>query len=380
MRRPAWLAVACGAALLAGCTGGSTPRAATHVSRSASPRPITPVEVQRYGGWDQGEFVFRTSWTVYSNGTVAGKMTVADVSDRSTLTNTVQVHGYSHQKARDPSARRVILHLSRPAFGGLTELDGAATQGELTLEPHDPGIEDYLTGSPTSIGYWFKRHVAILRGPGGYDGWRTRRVARQAVVRRVDIDGDGRKDLVTVVWRHLLSWQAHAGTREVFVRLASGDTLTYDVEAGGGWESHDPLAGAGGGPLGWAGTIHLPGIPGRQVVLLTDTGASNTFYTVLADLDGTLTSIEPPPPNTGWNEGGSVGVGVGEDYCPHGVLLSAYVTFHGRAAQRAHLRADTYVWRDGAWLTMSRYSGAARGYPRPKPEDDSMFSGCDLRR
>jgi hypothetical protein len=226
-----------------------------------------------------------------------------------------------------------------------------------------------VAGPPSSVGT--ASSASITRPTGLSAKSRAHHLAGPEVARRIDVDGDGRLDRVSVVWKRVTSADNHMGVRTVVVRLASGSSLRRTVPAWG-WGSPQ------GGPLGWAGTVHFPGMTGRQIVLLKNAGAANQFYEVLGDVNGVLAPIPTPGPDaSGWNSGGSEGTGSGDVYCRVGVLYSDYATFTvHRRRERSHLRLAGYVWRDDGWVRVMRYVGPSDGYHGSTPRGDVPFAGC----
>ena len=284
--------------------------------------------IHEYGGWNRADRVFRLTWTTAADGSVAGQLHLVHISPEDVVRRTLAVSGRQ-------TGRHLSLALSE-TVEGTRAFHGRVTPGRLVLLPSRNDLEDIWLGSPVAISGSMAKHVRILRGPGGYEGWRFRQQRSRAAVHRVDVDGDGRKDLVVVTWADV-----RHGVREVLVHFANGAVAAV----------HAPsvLAGVGSygaGINGWDGTAHIPGTTGRQLVLLDMAGAANVFFSVVMYDRGTLRLLPAPGFDGAWNVGGTVGTGTLGSFCRRGLL---YIAF----SRGPRLRLNSYVWRQG-WVPVNR--------------------------
>lgn len=321
------------AALVAtACTSGS-PDERTAPTPTSTP-PVGTLSSD-YSGWNRANLVFRLTWTTAADGTVAGSLHVVRIRERRVLRRSLTVSGRQAE-------HHLQLRLSQPVEG-TRAFHGTVTPGRLLLIPSRDDLEDTWLGSPVAVRRSFARHVVILRGPGGYDGWRFRRQRSRAAVHRVDVDGDGRQDLVVLAWANV-----RRQVREVFVHFATGAIASARAPAN--------LSSVGSyGANGWVGATHIPGMTGHQIVLLNMAGAADVFYSVVADVGGRLVRIDAPGFDGDWDVGGTVGTGSLGSFCRNGRV---YVwSIHGYWQPGSHrgtrLRINSYVWRHG-WALVTR--------------------------
>jgi hypothetical protein len=345
------LAVVLSAVVLAGCAGRSasttvTQPAASDSTASSPPAVIVAPTTQRFGGWDDefGAWAFRISLTTSATGSVTGRIVFVAPHHGRVSRIVTAVAGKVGAARR--SGRRSLHLLASRGLSGVRTLHGSVGPNHLLLSSPDSSRHELdLYGSAFDVGARFRNHVRALRGPGGFYGWLRRAAESRAAVHHLDIDGDGRKDLVTVVWSHLRNASDGQGTREVTVHFANGSLRALAV----------PTANTSFGAvarIGWIGSLHLPGIPGRQIVLVSDIGAANRFYSVIGDVGGELRQIPAAGPDGGWGDGGAVGTGSIGRYCNAGMLTTWFtreIVRHARLLKRQHVVLSRYVWQGNGW-------------------------------
>jgi len=337
-------------ALVAACTGsghsGLAPRSTSSdlssvLTATAAGQPVR----QRFGGWDSefGTYAFKLDWTISATGRINGRLE-AVIDPPQGVDHTVsRVTGTAGPRNVKSHRTHITVSLS-PRVGGLSSMSGYVDDTHVFLQsPTDSSIELLLYGTTATTG--FNRHARMMEGPGGYVGWLRRHAVAHTVVRRVDVDGDGRRDLVVVLWRRLVDPFIGSGTREVIVHFAAGTTSTLDVGAA---NTADRSA-----PVGWTSTVHLPGLAGHQLALTWDIGASNTFFHVVGDVDGRLRLI-PAPPGEEWGWGGTVGTGTIGQFCNDGTLTFSFVHYSDNALREQRLKLSRYVWHSDHWVLVSR--------------------------
>jgi hypothetical protein len=386
-RALAGLAMLAGVLLVAGCGGAAStvgtvlrsraaptappPALGAPVAASTATIPPSAAAVEQFGGWDaetgRDSSVFRMTLTESSVGQLHGRLVYVETWSRHRARTVVAFVGSARPDGCCGNRQRVNLHLATPVAGVLN-LHGYVSDLYASLSsPSSSSHELELYGSRFDVRRQFVAHIRATGGRGGYNGWLRRRGESRAAVRHLDIDGDGRPDLVTVVWKHLRNPLWGTGTREVLVRFANGTIQSLDVPA-------TNTSNGDRSPVGWAGSVHLPGIPGRQLVLTDDIGAANTFYDVIADVGGRLTELPAPAPDNGWGEGGTVGTGDQDRFCAGGDLVA--VT--SRMLNRPH----RFFGHDSVRFRASRYVWGGRGWRRVRAIDRVIKPGTrvpDLR-
>jgi len=298
-----------------GCASGGAQSTATTPAQSTSPDRSTGASSAaqvRFDGWDPhfgyGGHAFRTDLAIAPDGHVTGSLDFAWLTRRGLLARSFTVAGTAGPADARAERRRLRLELSRPLRGARV-LRGYLAPRHIALHV-DPRIAELtLSGSSLAVTAKYRARKRILGGRGGYDGWLRRQRMRQAAVHHVDMDGDGRRDLVAVVWSRLTDPRWGGGLRQVFVRLATGAATSVEVPGSDVVSS-----------VGWVGSVQLPGFAGRQIVLRSAAGAANEFFDVVAARDGVLEVIKAPEPDDGWNEGGTVGTGTHGRFCRDGAL------------------------------------------------------------
>jgi hypothetical protein len=331
------------------CSGHGTHQAkasSTPASESPTPSPTATVTatVQRFGGWEPefGAYVFKIAWTIDPSGKINGTLDFQQATRHGFDRRKIAVSGKA-SPARPGHARRHVEVTLVPHLEDIDRMSGYVDPVHVLLNPPDyASSEDTLYGSAVSVDSQFRSHKRILGGRGGYQGWLRRRGTAETAVRHTDVDGDGKRDLVAVVWADLRKPGAGGGTREVFVHFATGATAALRVSSGN--TSFDRPS------IGFAGIVHLAGLPGHQVVLVTDIGAANTFYIVVADVDGALREI-PSPSLHQWGFGGTVGTGTEGEFCRSGAFAMYSVKYLDANTQR--LTVNKYAWNGSGWSLLS---------------------------
>jgi len=194
---------------------------------------------------------------------------------------------------------------------------------------------------------------------------------REILARRathlVDVDGDARLDRVTISWAHLRDVVLGSGTAQLTVHFATGR-----VEAAG-WRVDTWKDTRRRHSMPWLGATNLDGLPGDELLVGRDIGASNTFFKVFAD-DGRALRVLPPPPHSqGWEIGGSVGTGTQVIGCPIGkVAVIDSLPHHPNRMLHRHdylVSTTVYRWSWTHWHIVSRASHVGQ-----------MSNGLDLAK
>jgi hypothetical protein len=183
-------------------------------------------------------------------------------------------------------------------------------------------------------------------------------------VHHADLDGDGRKDRIEVVAARVARHESvdgmYNGTYHVHVRLATRQRMAFDEK--GSWHSFDgrhPNRSADP----YYGAARLDSEPGSELVLGTNTGASEQSFDVLAWRAPYLVHL-PAPDGGDWYANSSAGTGTEGFSCDRGEVVYEVVTSslkHGH--ERTHGVDHFYRWRDGAWAHVDdrRFRGQTRG-------------------
>jgi hypothetical protein len=325
---------------------GSETRSSASASAAATPETRLPPVPEQFGGWDTnlGALAFRLGWTVTTAGDASGVLDLVNERERGgPERERFEVAG-SVAAPRPNGRMPVRLRMDHGIFGE-RRLVGYVNDRRIVLHtPNDSSLEMDLYGSTAQVDQEFRRHVRIINGPGGYEGWLRRRAFRRTIVRHVDMDGDGRPDLVTIVWSRLPAPRIGQGTRRVFVRLADGRVDDVAVPA------MTITSGSRRARLGFGGIVRLPGVPGHQLVLDFAQGASHGFFDVVGYAGGGLALIPPPPLNSSWVSGGTVGTGSEDQVCLGDTLGAYQVKYPPHGRQR--LTLSRYRWGGTAWLLM----------------------------
>jgi hypothetical protein len=356
---------------IVGCAGGqaktATPTPAASPSRtvrSAAPAASGSgaTTIEQFGGWDTTSVTpwaaFRVVWAASPTGGLRGRLVYEFVGPHRQRRRVFRFAGTAKPVRPGSPRRRVHLTLSRP-LDGAQVLHGNATATHLFLTVDSDATELDLYGSSVAVMSTFRARLKALRSRGGFDGWLRRRDEQRSAVHRVDLDGDGRRDLVVVAWSHLVDPEVGSGAVDVLVHYAAGGTASVTLPVSNG------LSRGLGVRIGWIGSVQLPGLPGRQVVIVSDTGAANQFYDVVGDVGGVLRSIPAVAPDYGWGDGGSVGTGSIGRYCAGGALVawSSRSVFRRRSPTpyAQHVVINRYEWAGDSWDRVSHLRGNLRG-------------------
>ncbi|KPM51093.1 hypothetical protein CcI49_10230 [Frankia sp. CcI49] len=112
----------------------------------------------------------------------------------------------------------------------------------------------------------------------------------------------------------------------------------------------------------WYGTAQVDGVPGAEIVLLTDHGAHTEWFTVLSHRDGRLVRSDPPgerpEPESGWAvdsaNSGWIGYACGKQGETVTLLASASERNDDPARPEAYNEINTlYGWTDSGWRELS---------------------------
>jgi hypothetical protein len=191
-------------------------------------------------------------------------------------------------------------------------------------------------------------------------------MATHRVVARVDVDGDGRTDVV----RLRKVEDQHA---VLTVSTARGATLSRHLRTT--WI--DPM---------WHGAARIDGRPGAELVLITDAGAHTLFHTVLTFADGRLVRQQRKGPGRTWVTDGAAFVNIGwKRYRKDGRAFVAkrWVTEDYESPGWSG-KSVTYRWGRGEWHRAATKSlpppngpesGSVRGLGSPGPASLSVTSG-----
>jgi hypothetical protein len=339
---------------IAGCSAGGSATHATSTTPASPTRAVvtTPgftagANTQRYGGWDangKASTVFRIAWNASPSGRLTGVMHLAFPHRHHTRRVRTAVTGTETRVYARENFERIRLHLAKYVFASNRFHGRLYRDNHLDLTLVSDSDELNIYGSSVAVGSRYRRHIAALRGPGGYQGWLRRRDERHPVIRHFDVNGDGRPDRIVTSYTHLADPFVGSGTVKVTVRYAGGGKASTTVRVHNGIQR--PL----GARVGWIGQVHLPGLAGKQAVILTDVGAANRFYTVVGDVGGTLRHVPAPEPDDQWGDGGSAGTGTIGRYCSGDSLVTFSKFEHYR-------RNDPKPVSTRLFLNRSRWSG-----------------------
>ena len=332
-------------------TGNVTPPQA---GRSAASSPLASLTVEgapfakTFGGWStDDEMAFRMALHISATGAATGKLTALQRIGSNVQRVSSAFTGDAGPWRAKTHDRRLHIRLSEGVDFNRT-FYGTVDDRHVGLQPpSDSRSELGFWGSSVLVSKRFNSHARIITSRGGYAGWLRRQQLQRAAVHRVDVDGDGRRDLVTVVWSSLSTAGAGfgSGVRAVTVRFATGRVATINV----------PAMGAGRG-VGWVGDLHLPGMTGRQIILFDGSGASNWFYRAVADVGGSLREVNGP--GDGWNIGGTVGTGSLDEFCRGGVLHTTYEQYvandHVHELRPPRITDSRWVWKGTHWALVGR--------------------------
>ena len=193
---------------------------------------------------------------------------------------------------------------------------------------------------------WTGSAPAVQAAPGG------------EVVARIDVDGDGRRDVVR--------FRAVDDNRAVVtVATARGTTLRKKLRT----LYIEPS---------WHGAARIDGRRGAELVVLTDAGAHTLFHTVLTVRGGRLVKENAPGRGRTWVTDGAVFVYIGwKRYVRDGrsFVVRRYVT-KDFDSDKWSGRAVTYRWRKGH----SDWQKVSAGSLHPHTDRRAArFGGWDVR-
>ncbi|MDO9378082.1 MAG: hypothetical protein Q7T56_04460 [Nocardioidaceae bacterium] len=167
------------------------------------------------------------------------------------------------------------------------------------------------------------------------------------VVVRRDVDGDGRKDTVSV--------KTGTGSATVTVDRARGRTLTKRLRTEG-----VPASAV------WHGSAAIDGRRGAELVLVTTAGAHTLFNTVLTIQAGELRVSRTPGGASTWVTDGAYTVNVGwRRYTRDGQVFMTKRVVLREISETWSGRAVTWRWTSGGWVR----SGRAKAL---RPTDDRV--------
>ena len=172
---------------------------------------------------------------------------------------------------------------------------------------------------------------SLVVGTGWAGSVSAQAVATHRVVARVDVDGDGRTDVVRL--RRVEDQHA-----VLTVSTARGATLSRHLRTT--WI--DPM---------WHGAARIDGRPGAELVLITDAGAHTLFHTVLTFRDGRLVRQHAPGRGRTWVTDGAAFVNIGwKRYRKDGRAFVAkrWVTEDYESPGWSG-KSVTYRWGRGEW-------------------------------
>lgn len=184
---------------------------------------------------------------------------------------------------------------------------------------------------------------------GAATGHDTRRPAPN-VAARVDVDGDGRRDTVT------LTPIRADGDPAVKVSVTTARRATSSLVVGTPWLYGNPA---------WHGAADLDGARGAELVLHSGFGAHTQFWRVLTWRDGRLVSeSDPSSGDDTWITDGALSISKGyrvEEHHGRRTLVASTYERNGWG-RRATMSGTvtTFTWRRGDWRETSTTTSTVR--------------------
>lgn len=185
--------------------------------------------------------------------------------------------------------------------------------------------------------------AAVSASVFGFSGAAAVAAPAATVVARVDVDGDGRRDVVTTA---SATFRGEPATT-LAVRTASGRKAAVTIPTP--WLY---------GQSAWLGATDLDGARGAELVLRTGQGAHTQFNAVYAWRGGSLAAqADPSSGSTEWWTDGAMSISKGYTATRYrgakALVVREYVTDLTASTPRATGTISTYVWREAGWAPVS---------------------------
>ena len=153
---------------------------------------------------------------------------------------------------------------------------------------------------------------------------------------RADVDGDGRRDTVTI-------GSVREGTLRVAVRTARGARSSIDIDQG----EFGPLT----PPHPFHGAADVDGVRGQELFVFYGQGAHTPWFKVLTWRSGRLFATrEPQTRDTMWAPDAAYGYGTGYAVTGTGASRRLVITNATRSGSRYRGTAVTYAWAASRWV------------------------------
>lgn len=153
---------------------------------------------------------------------------------------------------------------------------------------------------------------------------------------RADVDGDGRRDTVTI-------GSAREGTLRVSVRTVRGARSSIDIDQ----SDFGPLT----PPRPFHGAADVDGVRGQELFVFYGQGAHTPWFKVLTWRSGRLFATrEPLTRDTSWAPDGAYGYGTGYAVTGTGASRRLVITNAMRSGSRYRGTAVTFAWAASRWV------------------------------
>ncbi|MEX5635279.1 hypothetical protein [Parafrankia sp. FMc2] len=165
-----------------------------------------------------------------------------------------------------------------------------------------------------------------------------------------DVDGDGADDEIAL-------GQVNTGQRLLRVLLADGSAVEYPIDTVTSTAVTRP----------WHGAATVDGIPGAEIVLLTDLGAHTMWFTVLTYRDGRLAELDRPSAAAGQTGGwvvdsadsGWLGYTCGRSGPASTLLVTSAQRIDGPSGTEGYDETSVlFGWAGSDWQEISRETRA----------------------